>query len=1679
MTSQKILLVCFLLSVFQLSFSQELLFTSTIGGENGSGAIVSYNLQTGELKNSYSMDANPLWGGSYLKADYDFGGLHMGSDGYIYGLESSVSSPYRASTFTGALYRFHPDSLKYEVLHSFSSGIDSEFYRPAYKLVETEPGVFYGICERGGSQDYGGIWKYTLSTGKYEEIGEFNTDSKPGNHPASSLVFGPEGDLYGVLRRGGDSQYSFVSRTADVNGRFTRKLLDPLNSGILYKVDLEKDSVAFVDNLNGKGTVILYHGNGDLVYRDKPHPRLYGAMRWSIIADAQSGGGAYAHTFDDNDPLYANVGFGDKNRTAYLAQITQGEGTVLGESFANMVAGPNGKLYIQSKKSGAADRGALVLYDGQRNFTQVAAFSYYTNEMGTMAAGQYLVGTYSDIDMKSGVWIHNTQGAGVVDAVNTADYGDVQPFMAYDGGKHLYLRTRFLKDKNHNQGYILKLNLETLDIQVLDTLFAPNGRYIIGSLSLLEQDKLLFHTAYGGGTSEKIGNLGPTYLTYDLKSQITEDKWRVDIYDEDAPGVASAVKGTDGNYYMAQAQGRWGTGLDAINIVKMDSKGSLLSYKSFGDADAPVFDGYSLTQYDSLKFLLTTTNSIVKYDENSGQAIPFFTKYNNENINPNGRLITTDSITYYGLTVGIAQTFKSDGSIDNKGNTAVLFSYKPSDDDFQILLDLGKTDVTPGNEVTIYKDKIYWLANEVDKTYIYSYDLNSQANNKLALDKATQGSFYIGSFTAYKDKFYATSYSGGTYGQGVLLEFDPATEQIQILKNLTHKSGKPFAAKVMVYDSDSDSDGVYDIHDQCSNTPAGEAVDANGCSESQKDDDGDGVANDADQCANSPAGETVDANGCAPSQKDTDGDGLNDKEDHCPNTPAGETVDQYGCSANQNDGDGDGVLNADDQCPNTPAGETVDANGCSDSQKDTDGDGVNDADDHCANTPAGETVDVHGCSPSQLDGDGDGVSNALDQCPNTPAGEAVDANGCGDSQKDDDGDGVMNNVDQCANTPTGEAVDADGCGESQKDDDGDGVFNTEDHCPGTAAGETVDVHGCTAQDTDGDGDGVLNQFDKCPNTPAGAQVNSDGCADSQLDSDNDGITDDIDVCPNTTAGLTVNATGCADNQIDTDGDGVYDAIDHCDNTPAGETADAHGCSPSQLDVDNDGVTNDLDQCPSTPLGSAVNAQGCSTGQLDTDGDGVTDNNDQCPNTPAGEIVDINGCSDTQKDGDSDGVNDALDHCPNTSSGTTVDVHGCAVAEPDGDGDGVPNANDQCPNTPAGATVDANGCSDLQKDTDGDGVENSQDVCPSTPAGEQADFTGCSPSQLDSDRDGVHDDIDQCPNTVPGEVVDAHGCSPHQLDDDNDNVPNDLDQCTNTPPGTTVNGVGCTPAQTDSDNDGVFDDKDLCPNTPTGESVNADGCSNTQTDADADGVVDAEDHCSSTPAGEVVDVHGCSPSQIDSDGDGVPNASDLCPNTPAGTDVNSDGCPAYSMAILGQPTFEDTPLGLISTSTFEILNSGSNDGLSISSIDVPEGFSVDVASLSLNAGEAATVTVSFQPTESRTYSGTITINSTNVNSQSVTVSATGAVITEIPGNINPNLISISPNPVSDYLTIELNNLTLSDPQILIYDISGLIKLKQDGFRSRTQVIDVRGYSSGIYLIRITGKEGELIKKFIRK
>ena len=320
--------------------------------------------------------------------------------------------------------------------------------------------------------------------------------------------------------------------------------------------------------------------------------------------------------------------------------------------------------------------------------------------------------------------------------------------------------------------------------------------------------------------------------------------------------------------------------------------------------------------------------------------------------------------------------------------------------------------------------------------------------------------------------------------------------------------------------NDDDGDGLINELDLiCPNTPLGEQVNADGCSQSELDDDEDGVNNNLDLCPDTPAGLAVDAEGCSEAQRtsDTDGDGLNDPEDTCPDTEPDAEVDENGCSQAQRDTDGDGLSDLDDACDDTPPGFPILANGCTDESAldtDLDGDGYSGAYAYDVDPVTGlhvnQTGDAFPSDATQwFDQDGDGYgdnpspANNADDCPAETGTSYIDFLGCYD-----DGDGYRdeNEPEALRGDPTQwRDSDFDGFGDNwgnpswnaTRDPSWPGQFvegaTNADFCPKTTPGLSVDEEGCHISQRDSDADGVMDDADNCPNEPKGVDGYDDGC----------------------------------------------------------------------------------------------------------------------------------------------------------------------------------------------------------------------------------------------------------------------------------------------------------------------------------------------------------------------------------------------------------------------------------------------------------------------------------------------------------------------------------------------------------------------------------------------------------
>jgi hypothetical protein len=175
--------------------------------------------------------------------------------------------------------------------------------------------------------------------------------------------------------------------------------------------------------------------------------------------------------------------------------------------------------------------------------------------------------------------------------------------------------------------------------------------------------------------------------------------------------------------------------------------------------------------------------------------------------------------------------------------------------------------------------------------------------------------------------------------------------------DFTHTAGEgapaPFPADITNQsNSDTDDDGVIDLHDNCVQkfNPSQWDTDSDAC---DPDADGNGIPDPPPGCPGPPG----------PGETDTDGDNWADTCDPCPLDPL-------------NDVDADGFCGNIDVCPSIADPRQIDR----------DGDGDGDACDNCAGI----------YNPDQTDTDSDGIGDPCDICPFDPTNDA-------------DGDGICNN----------------------------------------------------------------------------------------------------------------------------------------------------------------------------------------------------------------------------------------------------------------------------------------------------------------------------------------------------------------------------------------------------------------------------------------------------------------------------------------------------------------------------------------------------------------------------------------------------------------------------------------------------------------------------------------------
>ena len=171
---------------------------------------------------------------------------------------------------------------------------------------------------------------------------------------------------------------------------------------------------------------------------------------------------------------------------------------------------------------------------------------------------------------------------------------------------------------------------------------------------------------------------------------------------------------------------------------------------------------------------------------------------------------------------------------------------------------------------------------------------------------------------------------------------------------------------------DSDGDGIIDEFDECDETPAGAAVDTQGCSDSPTDEDGDGIPDwYEDNNGLDPANPTD-------STQDSDGDGFTDLEEYHAGTDPNDP------NNNPEDTDGDGLPDYWEEQYN------LDPEDPDDAKEDPDQDMSTNIEEYNAGTNPRDGSDFPGQSSTE-DTDGDGLPDYWEEQYNLDPEDPDDA----------------------------------------------------------------------------------------------------------------------------------------------------------------------------------------------------------------------------------------------------------------------------------------------------------------------------------------------------------------------------------------------------------------------------------------------------------------------------------------------------------------------------------------------------------------------------------------------------------------------------------------------------------------------------------------------------------------
>lgn len=688
----------------------------------------------------------------------------------------------------GTIFKMAPDGTGHVVQHSFT--IENPGARPGFgsQMLQLANGKMYGVTEGGGFNENGVLYEYNPTTNAYTKLHDFAQAT--GRNPTGGFALAPNGKLYGLTSGGGSANLGVLFEFDLTSNTYTKKVdFTGTNGSLPFACTLYLHTNGkFYGVTNQGGTagfgVLFEYDPATSIYTKKidftgtangsfPYTTLMMTSTGRVFGATLQGGTNNNGTIYEYNPT--------NNTLTKRRDFATADGRF---PLATLVEADNGRLYGLAGAGGANSQGTLFEFDLATNtFTKKIDFN------GTNGAVPYP----GFVKAANGKLYGLTNGGGTSGLGTIFEY-DVttntltkklefssDPATGKSQGRvpttNFTLSSNGLLYGTTNQGglagagVIFEYNTSTdTYTKKIDFFYSPNGSYSFGGLVRAANGKFYGMTQIGGVNDEGV------LFEFNPNGNVYTKRYDFNSTSGNYPTGSLAVAPNGKLYGMTNNEGSFDEG----TLFEFDPTTNTFTKKV--DFDSNTNGGEpqgSLVLASNNKFYGMTgsggTNGdgvIFEYDPTTNSLIKKIDFEYNTGSEPYADLIQATNGKLYGMT-------REGGDNGNASGTLFEYDIATNTKTTRVNFSALNGENPEGNLVQAPNGKLYGMTRYGGANFdgvLFEFDpATNTYTKKLDFGGTTFGSQPSGSLAVSPNgKLYGGTNYGGANGRGVIFEYDPA-----------------------------------------------------------------------------------------------------------------------------------------------------------------------------------------------------------------------------------------------------------------------------------------------------------------------------------------------------------------------------------------------------------------------------------------------------------------------------------------------------------------------------------------------------------------------------------------------------------------------------------------------------------------------------------------------------------------------------------------------------------------------------------------------------------------------------------------------------------------------------------------------------------------------------------------